>query len=307
MKNINRLKIALVALFMVAFGSSCEDILGDGINANPNSPTAVPISVVLPAAQVNVVDVTGGAFSRFSSVILQQTEGVARQWVSINNYSSLNPATLNTAWNNVYENILIELKLVKTEANNNGFGNYEGVTNVLLAYTLMMSSDVWDNIPYSEALNGTENLSPNFDTQAAIYAEVSSLLTSGITLLSGEDGGLPVGSEDVIYGGDLPSWIKAANSLLARMHLHQGNYAEALTALSNGFTSSDDNLAYTYPDATNSGQWYRFNLGRTGDIEFHPTMRALMTSLNDNNRLEALDQTFDATHPYLVPTYEQEL
>ena len=307
MKNIFRKKLALVAIFTLFFATACEDYLGDGINENPNSPTSVPVTVLLPNIEVSVADVTGGDFSRFASVLVQQTEGVARQWTSINDYSSMNPATFNTTWNNIYENILIELKVLKEQAQESGLGHYEGVANILTAYTLMMASDVWDDIPFSDAFQGIDKISAEFDTQAEIYAEVNTLLNSGITLLQGSDGGVSLGSSDVMYGGDLDKWAKAANSLLARMHLHQRNYAQALTAAANGFTSADDDLEYNYTDATNSGQWYRFNIGRTGDIEFHPTMRGIMTGLNDTDRLAILDQTFVAAHPYFVPAFEQEL
>lgn len=319
MKNIFRKKLALVAIFTLFFATACEDYLGDGINENPNSPTSVPVTVLLPNIEVNVADLTGGAFSRFSAVLVQQTEGVARQWTSINDYSSINPATFNTAWNNVYENILIELKVLKEQAQDGGLGHYEGVANILTAYTLMMATDVWDDIPFSDAFQGIDKVSAEFDTQATIYAEVNSLLTSGISLLQGTNGGIRVGTDDVFYGTDPATnnarseadqtalWIKAANSILARMHLHQGNYAQALTAAGNGFTSTDDDLQYAYTDLTNSGQWYRFNIGRTGDIEFHPTIRGIMNGLNDTDRLAILDNTFDATHPYFVPTFSQEL
>ena len=308
MKNLYSKTIALVAVFMTLFATSCEDILGEGINENPNSPTAVPVTVLLPAAEVFIVDATGGDFSRFTSVLTQQVEGVARQWVSINNYSNMIPATLNTTWNNMYENILVELIEIKTTSADNGFGTYEGVADVLLAYSLMLSADMWDNIPYTEAFQGVGNISPVFDSQASIYTEVNNLLTEGITLLTaGSDGGFPVGGEDVIYGGDLSLWIKAANGLLARMHLHQGNYAAALTAAGNSFDSPADNMAYTYPDATNSAQWFRFNRDRTGDIEFHGTMSAIMTGLNDTDRLAMFNPTFVTDHPYLIATYEQEL
>lgn len=299
-------KISFVAIFTLLFATSCDDYL-EGLNENPNSPSTVPITVLMPAAQVNVVDVTGGAFSRFASVIVQSTEGVDRQWASINDYSQMNPATYNTAWNNIYENILVELAQIKNDANALGYGQYEGATNVLLAYTLMMATDVWGDMPYTEALNGVDNLNPVFDTQATIYSEVNSLLTSGITLLSGSDGGLALGAEDLIYGGDVTLWTRAANSLLARMHLHQGNYAQALTAAAAGLASSADNMGYTYPSDANPAQWFRFNRDREGDIAFHPTLRGIMTGLNDTDRLAVLDNSFTTTHPYLTSTHTQEL
>lgn len=286
---------------------SCEGFLNNEINEDPNNPTEVPVTVVLPNAQVNIADITGGEFSRFASTITQQTQGVARSWFTFYRYSSLTPASFNTVWNNVYENVLIETKTISDIAKREGFSHFQAVSDILTAYTLMMSTDVWDDMPYTEALNGFSNTSPDFDSQQELYQEISNLLNNAITLLQNSDGGLPLGSVDLIYNGDVSLWTKAAYALIARMHLHQKNYEKSLNVIQNSFTSSDDDLNLKYFDETNSAPWHRFNRDRTGDIEFNPTMRTLMESLNDTIRLDLLDRPFIANHPYFIATYDQEL
>jgi hypothetical protein len=49
------------------------------------------------------------------------------------------------------------------------------------------------------------------------------------------------------------------------------------------FESADDNLNYQYPDKNAGANWYRFNRDRTGDIEFYPSMRAIMNGLGWEN------------------------
>ena len=63
-------------------------------------------------------------------------------------------------------------------------------------------------------------------------------------------------------------------------------------------------MTYTFGTTQQAG-WWRFNDGRTGDIEFHPYLRGLMTDLNDTDRLAVWDQTFITSHPYMLPNYEQ--
>lgn len=304
-----KISYKLIMLSMIALIiSSCESYLGDGINENPNSPTDAPVSVILPNALVNAADLTGGFFSRSSAVLTQQVEGVARQWSSINNYSSFNPAYANTGWNNTYENTLIEFITMKDKAVERGFTHYEGVANIMIAYVLLQATDVWDRIPYSDALKGTEVLKPSFDEQSAIYTEVFSLLSSGRTLLAGDDGGSAPGGDDVIYGGDTDKWVKASFAIEARALLHQGKYAEALTAVGSSFESAADNLAYQYPGGdAGAAQWYRFNRDRTGDIEFHPTMEKIMDDLGDKWREPVFDQTFITDHTYLIAAFNQEM
>ena len=305
--NISKTFCLIILLTALAVTNGCEEYLGNDINANPNGPTEVSISVIIPAVQVNIADVTGGDMSRFASTIVQQTEGVSRAWASFYSYASLTPSSFNTLWNNVYENILIELKLAINIAEERGFNHHKAISEIMMAYTLMMATDVWDDIPYSEALNGVDLLSPQFDSQSSIYAEVEAMLNQAIDQLGGDAGDLSIGTEDFYYAGDVAQWTKAAYALLARMHLHLGNYTEALTAIDQSFTSAADNLQYQFPDNTNAAPWYRFNRDREGDIEFNMTMGNIMANLNDTDRLAIFNPTFVTEHPYFRPDATQEL
>jgi len=287
--------------------SSCENVVGGDINADPNSPTEVPVGAQLPSIQIYIADIYGGDFSRFNSLLTQQIEGVARQWSSFNQYTGLTPNRFDDAWTNVYENVLNEIAIAKNTSRLNGFNHFLGILEVMEAHTLFMSADVWDDMPYTEALQGINNINPIFDSQESIYAQAFALLESAELNLSGDSGSVVPGAEDVFYGGDIDSWLLLINGIRARAFLHQGRYTDAMSAAMNSFTNADMNFAYQYPDANAAGQWYRFNRDRTGDIEFHPTMRGLMTSLNDTFRLKQYDQTFNTDHPYMVPNFDQEV
>jgi len=287
--------------------SSCENYIGGDINVDPNNPTSLPVSAQLPAFQIALADVYGGDFSRFASMLSQQVEGVARQWSSFNQYTGLTPNRFNAAWTNIYENILNEIKIARVSAVENGYNHYQGVLDITEAFTIMIATDVWDDIPYSEALNGIENGSPVYDSQADIYNAVFNLLDSGMASLASAPGSLVPTNDDVFYGGDVELWTKTARAIKARAYLHQANYQSALTEAMASFSSASENFAFQYPDANSAGGWYRFNRDRTGDLEFHPTMRAIMTDLGDTARLSMMDQTFVTDHTYLVPNFLQEL
>lgn len=306
------MKKYIITVLTLLVLSGCKSFLGGDINTDPNNPTAVPPQFMLANIQISLVDMVGGDFSRFSSLIVQQTEGVARQWSSYNNYSSLVPANLNTTWLNMYTRVLSELVNMKKLAIVNGANHHTAVANILLAYSLMTATDVWNDIPYTEAFEGLKSKAAKFDTQASIYAEIFKILGEGKTLLGGAQGSvkLNVAGEDLFYGGNTAKWIAAANSIEARARLHLGEYTQALAAANNGIGSAADNMKYAYPDNSNAAPWYRFNRDRTGDIEFHPTMRALMTGFKDTERLAMWDKKFlheKPPHPYFTPTFAVEL
>ncbi|MEE9372897.1 MAG: SusD/RagB family nutrient-binding outer membrane lipoprotein [Saprospiraceae bacterium] len=300
-------------IFLLLFSQGCEDIVGGDINRDPNNPTAVPVSAQLPAFQIALADEYGGLFSRFNGLLVQQVEGVARQWSSLNSYTGLTPNRYDASWNNIYENVLNELHVARATSIAQGFNHFEGIIDIMEAFTMMMATDVWDDIPYSEAVQGVGNINPKFDAQSKIYTAINMLLDNGISKLSGAAGGVAPGSKDVYYGGDVENWIRAAHAIKARGMLHNKNYSGAMSEAMSSFGGAAENLGYQYPDANSGGPWYRFNDGRTGDIEFHPTMKKIMTDLNDMDRLSVIDVIFvtdasyTASHPFIRPDYFQEL
>ncbi len=294
-------------LFIIILFTSCEKYIGEDINADPNASLTVPVNAQLPAIQIALADLHGGEFSRQSSLLIQQIEGVARSYFSFNQYTGLTPNRFNTSWRIVYEDILNEINLAKKTALAQEFHHYIGVLNVLEAYTLMMATDVWDDMPYTDALKGFDNINPIYDSQLDIYETIYQLLDEALLLFDGPAGLFNPSDDDVFNKGDIDLWVKTAHAIKARGLLHYKDYEGAMTEAIAAFTSSNQNLSFQYPDANSAANWYRFNRDRTGDIEFHPTMRNLLNSLNDSLRLAVMDQVFTTNHTYLKPDFNEEL
>lgn len=307
MKIKNIINVFFLVAITLSFTACDEDSFFADNNSDPNKPFDVPISAALPAIQLHIVDSKGGLFSTFSNMFIQQVEGVERQWESFNKYD-IQPVRTNQPWQQMYEGVFVELRTISQKATDDGLNHYLGIAKTLEAYALMMTSDVFGDVPYTEAGLGDENSNPAYDDQlSVIYPAINTLLTDAIALFSGAPGPVLPGTDDVLYGGDADAWILAAHAIKARMHLHLGDNANALAEAKLSFTGRADNMGFNYPGAGNDGGWAGFNDTRQGDIEFHPTMRAIMTGLNDTDRLGVLDQTFDASHPYLVAAMREDL
>lgn len=306
--KINKIKFknVLVIFITTALLASCNDFFSDD-NANPNAPADVPISAALPAIQLTVVDSKGGLYSNFSNMFIQQVEGVARQWESFNKYD-IQPVRFNSPWQQLYENVFVELRTVKRKSADGGYNHYLGVAKVIEAYSLMMVTDVFGDIPYSEAGLGDANNNPKYEDQATeIYPAIKTLLTEALALFNQAPGSIAPGSDDVLYGGNINQWKLATHSILARYYLHIGDNTNALAEAKLGIASRADNMGYEGYGVGNEAPWYGFNDVREGDIEFHPTIRGIMTGLNDTDRLGRLDKTFNASHPYLTANQREDL
>ena len=305
LKNIN-FKNVLIIFIITLSTVSCEDFFSND-NSDPNKPFDIPISAALPSIQLTVVDSKGGLYSAFSNMFIQQVEGVERQWESFNKYD-IQPVRTNAPWLQIYENVFVELRVVNQKATDEGLNHYLGIAKTMEAYTLMMGSDVFGDMPYTAAGLGDADSNPVYDDQdTIIYPAIRSLLTDALALFNGAAGPQTPGSDDVLYSGDIDAWKLAVHAILARYYLHLGDNTNALAEAKLSFSSRGDNMGFKYPGAGNDGGWYGFNDVRQGDIEFHPTMRGIMTGLNDMDRLGVLDQTFDANHPYLVADIQEDL
>ncbi|AZQ61893.1 SusD/RagB family nutrient-binding outer membrane lipoprotein [Flammeovirga pectinis] len=137
----------------------------------------------------------------------------------------------------------------------------EGAMLVVRSYLFSVMTDVWGDIPYSEALKtvalGYESTitQPKYDAQKDIYTDLFNRLSEANELLS--HGGNVDTQADMIYGGDTQKWQKFANSLAARLYIHISKVDQA-TAQSGlelifanpakypVFTSIEDDAMLTY-------------------------------------------------------------
>jgi hypothetical protein len=146
-----------------------------------------------------------------------------------------------------------------------GSPNIIGPALVMRAFTAQEMTDLWGDMPFSEAGLGNANLTPKYDTQQAIYDSLFASLTTAATTMNATDPALlaadPVYGQatDVTIASQTASWVKLANSLHARAALRLSNVdankakaelAKALADPSKVFQSNADNAFLAYPGGT---------------------------------------------------------
>ena len=136
-------------------------------------------------------------------------------------------------------------------------------------------TDLYGDIPFSEASAGLNNLAPKYDSQEAVYAGINELLDKAIVNLSAPNTSAFVpGSEDLVYKGDVKKWIKVAYTFKARyaLHLSKINATTAATAvlsnLAKGITSNEDDFQLIY-NKVQANPWYTNQQGlNTGNVSY---------------------------------------
>lgn len=271
---------ALLALSLTA----CDSWIDPELNVDPTSPTAASFDVVLPTTQIGMGYVMGGDLGRYTSLLTQHNIGIDRQSLGLYLYS-LNESDVDNAWRfNLYGGPMNDLAVMIAAADESP--HYKGVCQVLLAYSGQACTDLWGDIPFTKAFQGANAIQPGYDTQEQAYAAINAMLDDAIANLSAANSDLSPGSDDLIYGGDLSLWIKAAHALKARnaIHLVKRNPSLASTAIEEAGaalgSNAEDMQVYFGTVETEANPWYQFNDQR-GDVNFGTTLGTMMTGLND--------------------------
>ncbi|MFM7852513.1 MAG: SusD/RagB family nutrient-binding outer membrane lipoprotein [Flammeovirgaceae bacterium] len=214
MKTRNKLIISCMTLIFSVTSCNLD------INVDPNSPATVPSGQLLSSAEVAIFTSfghNGSGLGQPASIWVHQV--MIRS--NADGYASTGTdANINNPWLNLYAGALEDLETIINQAKKNGEFGYSGIAKILKAYTFHMMVDAWGDIPYSEALRGTENPFPKFDDDATIYPSLFVLLDEGIADLatpSGTTSASP-GSDDLIYGGDLVKWRRFAKAIKLKMY-----------------------------------------------------------------------------------------
>lgn len=285
--NIIFRALGLTFVFILVL-SSCSKWIDTDINIDPDSPADVPMKLMLPAIEQSMgYNMTGNDLVRVTNMWMQQFDGVVRQSLNQAQYTYL-PADINNTWTSMYTEIFMNSKVLIDKAENTEgkvSPYYAGIGKVITATTLGIATDVFGDMPFSEALNGNTNvLTPTYDSQESLYGVLNSTLDAAIADFSATANAVAVAG-DVIYAGNVAKWKKAAYSIKARHALQLGAvngnaaYTAALDAAANGFASNADDYQVPWENA-NHNPIFQFMEQRT-DIRMGATMVDMMKLTND--------------------------
>lgn len=260
---------------------ACDDFISPP-EENPNRIPEATLGQLMVAAQVNSYLINGGDLSRFSSVWMQQQDGVARQWQIIAEYE-VTEEDFDGQLQTLYQGGgLVDLRKAQAIAAENGNRLFAGIAKVHEAWLMGLAASIWGDLPYSDALNTEDD--PQLDEQAAIYASLQTLLDEAIADLA--DGACPdpcPTDAEFNFGGDPAAWTAVAHSLKARLHMHWGEvegaarYQEALAEAQLGISSTAGDWTQQHSGAiTEANPWFLFEQSRQNDITASATLVGLM-------------------------------
>ncbi|WP_026302484.1 SusD/RagB family nutrient-binding outer membrane lipoprotein [Psychroflexus tropicus] len=212
-------------LIMSLLALSCTEDFED-INDNPNAPQEVSPEFLL------------------TNVIFEQiNEHTYNQGLRLNNYLAQFNADVEFEridryelgsnsgyWDMIY-GLLTDLESMKELPGYNEA--YDGVAEIYKVYLFSQLTDMWGDVPYTEAIQFDElNFTPVYDTQEEIYTNSDDGLLARLEAAAFQlENTSESISGDIMFDNDLNQWIRFANSLQVRFRLRISNRLTDFTKL----------------------------------------------------------------------------
>jgi hypothetical protein len=287
--------LILVTVFVV-IGIGCKKALD--INYNPNLPAAergTP-KLMFPAAVTATTAKVGGDIALLGALWGQYATqaALASQYRTLDAYSVAG-SELNSIYTVLFTSGLKNYQAIRENAKASGDWNFYLMATVMKAYTTTILVDLYDRIPYSEALQGAENLNPKFDDGYSVYkalvAEIDTALTKDFSASTNTPGSL-IGTSDLLFQGNLSKWFQFANTLELKLYLRMINSkpqeaqagVQSLYSRNAAFLSSDAGV-FGFTDAPGrDNPLYEQNirqLNTQDNLRASTTLASLLKANND--------------------------
>jgi len=244
--------IYIFSLALICFVSSCDKGF-DELNVNKTAATSVNPVFILNNAAIN---------ASVPAQVVQYEMGIVQQMVSPNsgvltgaNFNQDNRDATSPTWQRYYRSVIRNtVEVINATKANAARANLYQMARILQAYSFMILTDTYGDIPYSEAGAGyiSQVISPKYDTQQSVYAGIIKELGEATAAL---DATKTIETADILYGGDVAKWKKFGNSILLRagMRLSKVDAAQAqqvvAKAIAGGLISSNADNALIKHDA----------------------------------------------------------
>ncbi|GAB4054117.1 SusD/RagB family nutrient-binding outer membrane lipoprotein [Spirosoma litoris] len=280
----------VMAMLGVSLLSSCSDLFNEqNIKSNPNAVTDVDVATLLSGTLLGVSMLHEDTDVRISAIWAGELNGLARQHQG---YAEYIVSSQNFSWNPLYP-AASQARLIQTKADALGDKWTKGVGQVLEALLIAKATDLYGDVPYSQAFDDVKYPTPVFDKQADVYTALHTTLDNAIQNLSAS-AGLAFATQDFIYGGNVSKWKAAAYTLKARLYLHTGDYAKAVTNAASGISSTAGDALV--PHGTSQGVDYNqnydfFRVNRAGDTGFDGAYLPTLINSRINSANTKTDET----------------
>lgn len=230
MKRFNKVMI-MGALVAAVVGSGCKKSFFD-INKDPNNAVESNITadLIAPQAMLNSANRTGTGYAWLNMWLgyWAPSSGFAPavEEQSYNINTAFGAGLFSGLMDNAYD-----YQFMENQAKATGQDFYVGIAKIMKSNNFAQLVDLYNNVPYSEALQGLKAIRPKYDDAKSIYEDLIKQVDTAISLIKSADKNKndKIATADLMFGSDKTLWIKFANTLKLRWLINQSNRADRVS------------------------------------------------------------------------------
>ena len=304
------LNIILVALILT-LSAGC-DTWDEDININPNTPQGLldddnessvdPSVFMIPMLWSTV---NGYAYLQWNVMSpVAGYHGKTKSLSQANRHKSWHAFDDADLWTNLYGSVSVQGNM-RASANSAGDTRYAAIVDIWECFTFSMLTNLYGDVPYTDAISDDPPLQPVYDKQSEIYPALLAKLKNAGEQLNRTD--FPVSAEsDLIFGGDILKWKKFSNSLRIRLAMYmsvadpEASQAILSEILDNPqdypiMESNDDNALFKTDEVERISLFYSLSKSKIEEAPFSNVFIELLISLKDP-RLPVMAKPVQKTH-----------
>lgn len=276
--------ITLLSLTTIGCTKDFEDI-----NTNPNAPFSVQPSLLLRQVIYNFGEEM--SYEGFVAGDLLAQHRTALDFNLFDRHALKSPQLGGNPWPIFFTNLRDNDIILNQSQTINAFRVYEGPALILKAYMAAGLTDLFGDVPYFEAFNGTNGeVTPAYDNQEAIYLNDNGILDNlnkGIIAIKAYNDAIPL-EGDILFNGDLQAWIKFANTLKIKHLIRISNKIDVSADLQTVFNEGEyikvnsQNAVFDFTNSDpNSFRLAQLRVGDFNNFVLSETMEDILKDLND--------------------------
>ncbi|MEO6732698.1 MAG: SusD/RagB family nutrient-binding outer membrane lipoprotein [Ferruginibacter sp.] len=278
--------IKYILAFTLFFASvSCKKFVEKGdVNINPNAASTTTLKSLLPA----LIDATATNYY----YVAYHTSLFSQQMAAYTGGPSATDQNIDVrvdAMLGLYQNGMTNAKILMDLAVEQNAPYYGAIGKILMVANLSMATDLYGDVPFTNAFQAPQVLYPTYDKQQDLYPLMHKYLDEAITAASAAASGEVPGGDDFCYKGVMINWIQTARLFKARLFMHTTKKGtataanSALTELAGAYPSSATDLQLVY-NSRNKNPWTS-NIALkviTGNLFITPSKR-FVDAMNGNS------------------------
>lgn len=267
-----------ITLVTCLCGCSKSKFITD-LQTNPNAPStsiATP-QLILPGTISGITNIINDG-STYSSIAVWMgywnSQPGAPELTNITQYVMTNAAP--QSWDN-YFGVLANLTALIQASPNTEDANYRDIAQILEALCFKNLVDLYNDIPYTQALKAAGNFYPGYDKGSDVYDSLTAKLDIAMadidSHLNNAEITLPT-TDDVMFAGKMQNWLLFANTLKLRLLVNESNVsskssyiaAEISKTSSYGYLTNDALVNPGYSISQPGNMWANFGVGPSGGL-----------------------------------------